>query len=102
VRFTTSENPIYVYEPFTGQTSDGWEGHGPVVLAVFNLPSELPLESSRDFGRVLLPFVPQLVGADFSVDFEHCQLPLAIKKAVIVYKGKLTPQYRYLEKYLKR
>jgi alpha-aminoadipic semialdehyde synthase len=102
VRFTTSENPIYVYEPSTGQTPDGWEGQGPVVLAVFNLPSELPLESSRDFGRVLLPFVPQLVGADFSVDFEHCQLPLAIKKAVIVYKGELTPKYRYLEKYLEK
>lgn len=102
VRCTSTENPIYVYEPATGQTLDGWEGVGPVILAVYNLPTELPLESSRDFGRVLLPFVPQIVEADFSADFEGCQLPPKIKRAVIVYNGELTPRYRYLERHLER
>lgn len=102
VRSTTSDNPTYVYEPATGDTRDGWEGRGPVVLAVYNLPAELPRESSRDFGRTLLPFIPPIAKADFSVDFDRCQLPTAIKKAVIVYQGELTPGYRYLEKYLKR
>ena len=100
VRSTRTENPIYVYEPATGETPNGWQGPGPVILAVYNLPTEIPLDSSRDFGRVLLPYVPQIVQADFSGDFDHCQLPPALKKAVIVYKGELTPKYRYLQKYL--
>ena len=102
VRTTTSDKPIYVYEPATGETRDGWQGRGPVVLAVYNLPAEIPRESSRDFGRTLLPFVPQIARADFSLDFEQCQLPAAIKKAVIVYNGKLTRGYEYLEKHLER
>jgi alanine dehydrogenase len=102
VRATSSENPIYVYEPSTGKTPNGWEGQGPVLLAVYNLPTEIPLESSRDFGRILLPYVPQIVQADFSDDFEGLQLPPALKNAVIVYQGELTPKYRYLEKYLER
>jgi alanine dehydrogenase len=102
VRSTTPDKPTYVYEPATGETRDGWQGHGPVVLAVYNLPAELPKESSRDFGRTLLPFIAPIARADFSVDFEQCQLPAAIKKAVIVYRGKLTPGYEHLEKYLER
>lgn len=101
VRSTHWDNPIYVYEPATGQTLDGWQGRGPVILAVSNLPTELPMESSRDFGRVLLPFVPQIVAADYSASFEQCQLPPEIKRAVIVYNGKLTERYEYLEEYLK-
>jgi alpha-aminoadipic semialdehyde synthase len=65
VRTTHSDNPIYVYEPATEQSPDGWEGHGPVILAVSNLPTELPRDASRDFGRILLPFVPGIVGADY-------------------------------------
>ena len=102
VRATHSDNPIYVYEPATGQILDGYEGQGPVILAVSNLPTELPRDSSREFGRILLSYVPQIVGADFSVAFEQCQLPPAIKKAVIVYNGKLTERYRYLEEYVEK
>jgi alpha-aminoadipic semialdehyde synthase len=102
VRSTHSDNPIYVYEPASGLTPDGWAGEGPVILAVSNLPTELPTDSSRDFGRILLPFVMKIVEADFSLDFDHVQLPPEIKRAVIAYRGKLTPKYEYLEKFLSR
>jgi alanine dehydrogenase len=100
VKDTHSDHPVYVYEPATGETMDGWEGHGPVILAVSNLPTELPRDASRDFGRILLPFVPKIVSADYSKDFEDCPLPPEIKRAVIAYRGKLTSAYRYLEEYL--
>ena len=38
--------------------------------------------------------------ADYSVPFEELALPPEIKRAVIVYQGELTPDYRYIEKYL--
>jgi alpha-aminoadipic semialdehyde synthase len=39
--------------------------------------------------------------ADFAAEFEKLELPPEIKKAVIVYRGKLTPDYEYLSKFLK-
>ncbi|MBI4802909.1 MAG: hypothetical protein HY796_10340 [Elusimicrobia bacterium] len=95
-------NPVFVYDPLTESAKDGCRGTGPVVLAVDNLPAELPLESSREFSEALLPFVAEIAKADLSVKFENCGLSEPIKKAVIVYKGELTPGYRYLEKFLKR
>jgi hypothetical protein len=34
------------------------------------------------------------------VSFEHLALPSAIKKAVILYHGKLTPDYVYINEFL--
>ncbi len=99
-RVTDPGDPVYVYNPLTGESENGVAGLGPVILAVDNLPSELPRESSNDFSEMLRPFVPAIAGADYSVSFDKCVLPEEVKKAVILYQGQLTPDYRYLEKYL--
>ncbi|MBI4738176.1 hypothetical protein HY772_01200 [Candidatus Woesearchaeota archaeon] len=100
VKATEPDNPVFVYNPLTDIATDGCEGDGVVVMAVDNLPCEFPRESSESFSNALRTFIPDIVNADFSKDFEHCQLPPQIKNAVIVYHGELTPNYRYLEKYL--
>lgn len=101
VKATDPANPVFVYDPITNQAIDGVAGRGPVVLAIDNLPCELPKESSNDFSHVLKRFVPSIAMADFTSDFDKLVLPPEIKKAVIVYRGKLTPEYAYLEKFLK-
>jgi alpha-aminoadipic semialdehyde synthase len=58
VKATEPGNPVYVYEPATGAIRDGFEGNGPVVMAVDILPSEIPRESSVDFSRILKPLLP--------------------------------------------
>lgn len=98
---TNPAEPVFVYDPSTDKVMDGFAGHGPVVLAVDNLPCELPKESSNDFSHVLKRFVPSIAMANFTVDFEELELPPEIKRAVIVYRGKLTPDYEYLSKFLK-
>jgi saccharopine dehydrogenase (NAD+, L-lysine-forming) len=100
LKWTQPDNPVYVYDPFQDKAIDGYEGKGPVVLAVDNLPCEISKEASIYFSQVLKPFIPEIAKADFSVDFDHCNLPLPIKNAVIVYHGELTPNYRYIRKYL--
>ena len=97
VKPTEPGNPVYVYEPATGKATDGFAGDGPVVMAVEILPSEIPRESSIDFSRVLKRFVPHLATADLSRSFAELDLPPELKRAVIVYKGELTPEYAYLE-----
>ncbi|UCF49954.1 MAG: hypothetical protein JSU91_00295 [Thermoplasmatales archaeon] len=97
---TTPDNPVFVYNPFNEDIIDGYKGDGIAVIAVDNLPCELPKESSIEFSNSLMSFIPSIVRADFSVDFEKLNLPSEIKKAVILYQGILTPDYSYINKYL--
>lgn len=101
VQATEPDNPVYVYDPETGQITLGVAGRGPVVLAVDILPSELPRESSEYFSQILEPYIPAIAQADYSVPLENLDLPSEIARAVILYHGKLTPAYKYLEQYLK-
>ena len=69
-------------------------------MAIDNLPCEVPRESSQFFSDTLMNFIPPIVKTDFSVDFDKVDLPTEIKKAVILHHGKLTPDYRYINKFL--
>jgi alpha-aminoadipic semialdehyde synthase len=100
VKATDPGNPVYVYEPENDVIQDGVSGNGLVIMAVDNLPSELPKDASVYFSSVLSEYIPALVTADLSVGFDRLDLPYALKKAVIVYKGKLTSDYTYLKEYL--
>ena len=98
---TSPDKPVFVYNPSIDTIKDGYEGDGVVVMAVDNLPCELPRESSQSFSETLLRFVPEIMKADFTVDdFDKLALPFEIKNAVILYKGRLTPNYNYINKYL--
>ena len=97
---TDSGDPVFVYLPDEDRIELGVEGHGPVVLAVDNLPCELPVESSQEFGKALLPFIEAVASADYNVSYEDLDLPSAIKRAVITHRGSLTPDYEYLQEYL--
>ena len=99
-KVTEPGHPAFVYNPATDRIVDGFAGEGVAVIAVDNLPAELPRDASIAFSEALWRFVPQILAADFSLPFEPCQLPEEIKKAVIVYKGELTPRYEYLKQYL--
>ncbi len=92
--------PCYTYDPMEDDVRDGVEGHGPVVMAVDNLPCELPRESSQHFSATLRDMVPDLAGADWGADFARLGLPPHLMKAVIAHKGELTPPYGYLRHYV--
>ncbi|MBN2495193.1 MAG: hypothetical protein JXR96_11415 [Deltaproteobacteria bacterium] len=92
--------PVYVYLPEADRIEPGLAGRGPVVMAVDNLPCELPRESSEDFGQALLPYAAAIARADYGASFDDLDLPPAIKQAVICHRGELTPAYKYLEKHL--
>ncbi len=100
VKATKYVNPAYVYEPLTGKIIDGWEGDGPVVLAVDKLPTELPKDASVSFGDALIKYVPELLKIDFTEDFNNLNLPREFDNAVIAHKGELTPDFQYLKKFL--
>jgi alpha-aminoadipic semialdehyde synthase len=100
VKATDPGEPAYVFEPLTESVIDGIAGEGPVILAVDTLPCELPVDASVDFSRALRPLIPALAKADFSAPLDESGLPPALQNATIVYRGKLTGRYRYLEESL--
>ncbi len=100
VRPTDSDDPVYVYDPVEDRAVPGFEGRGPAVLAVYNLPAELPLESSTYFSGKLKEHVPALAAARFDGPFAACGLPDVLRRAVILYRGELTPDYAYLAKFV--
>jgi len=102
VRATDPGNPVYVYDPLSGETTDGVRGRGVVVLAVDNLPCELPAEATRHFGDQLLRFLPAVARCDWDRPLGELDLPEEILGAVIVHGGRLAPDYRYLEEPLRR
>ena len=62
------------------------------VMAVDNLPGELPRDASEDFGNMLFKkVIPSLV----EVDHEGI-----IRRATILRDGELTTDFKYLRNYL--
>ena len=102
VKSTEPGEPLYVYRPTDGSIEEGHSGAGPVIMAVDILPSELPREASVDFSHILTPFIPALANCDFSLPFDQCTLPPEVKRAVIAYRGELTPDYQYIQEFLER
>ena len=62
------------------------------IMAVGNLPNELPRDASRFFGEQLIKYViPDLIGNGNSI----------ITRATMLDKGKLNANYSYLAEYAK-
>jgi alpha-aminoadipic semialdehyde synthase len=100
VKATDPGDPIYVYEPSYASIRAGCEGAGPVIMAVDNLPCELPKDASEEFSRALLPFVPALAHARYDLSFHELALPMEFVRAMILHRGELTPDYRFMQKFL--
>lgn len=97
---TEIEDPVFVYNPFTREPKMGFKGDGLLIMAVDILPSELPRESSVGFSTALLPYVKAIADADYNLDFIALKLPMPIKRAMILHRGELTPDYQYLKSFL--
>lgn len=65
IRASKIADPFYGFDPETGQECD-WKQEGSIlVMAVDNLPCELPKDASEDFGNELIKSVfPHLFGDD--------------------------------------
>jgi len=96
VKITTPDDPVYVYDVARGAAVSGVSGRGPVILAVDNLPCELPVDASQHFGDALLRFLPALSRCDWSRPYEALDLADEIRRALIVHRGRLTPPYAHL------
>lgn len=90
---STIEDPVYDYNPSDNEVESAFTDEGNItVMAVDNLPCELPRDASESFGNELLNNVlPELLSDDSRE---------VIKRATITADGDLTPVYEYLRDYV--
>jgi hypothetical protein len=100
VKSTEPGNPVYVYDVDQNRAVDGIAGNGPVMMAVDILPAEIPLDASVYFSTRLRQLLPLLIPVDFILPFEKLNLESGLKHAVITHRGRLTPNYGYLQQYV--
>ncbi len=93
IRPSKIADPIYGYNPMT-ESEDDFKKEGVIaVMAVDNLPCELPLDASEDFGSELMKEVlPSLLGEDIDGLIE--------RGSETTLDGKLTKYFSYLEDYV--
>jgi len=101
VRDTEPGDPVYVYDPRTREAPSGFDGPGLAVMAVGNLPAELPREASMAFSEALTPFMPALAAADLQATFAEAALPDPIRNSAILWQGRFTPDYEYMSEFLR-
>lgn len=92
VKASTVQNPLYDYNPDSESAETPLsKPENITVMAVDNLPCELPRDASESFGRQLLEHVIPYLAAEDSRDI--------IQRATIAENGKLTPSFQYLKDY---
>ena len=101
IKPTTPDSPVFVYDPWEDKDIPGWKGTGPVVMAVENLPAEVPREATEYFGGKLMEFIPFLANAGLDGEVEDLKLPKPLLNALILFKGQFTENFRYMQEYLK-
>ena len=91
IRSTTIENPYYSIDVNSMKEID-LEKNGIAVMAVDNLPSELPCDSSEEFGKSLISEVlPYLINKDDG----------RINRATTASNGKFCSSFTYLNEFIK-
>ncbi len=91
LRASTIADPIYGYDPRTASETDFMKNGAIAVMAVDNLPAELPRDASEGFGTT---FVNQVIPAFFNGDQDGI-----LQRARMTRNGELTPRYAYLRDY---
>ncbi len=92
IKPSTIANPFYGYNP-QSEKEDDYNKEGVIaVMAVDNLPCELPKDASEGFGELFLKYV---IPAFFNGDKEGI-----LERARMTKNGKLTERYNYLQAYV--
>ncbi|REJ84877.1 MAG: alanine dehydrogenase [Bacteroidetes bacterium] len=91
MKASTIDNKFYGYDPLKESITDPFGSNVITVMAIDNLPCELPRDASEGFGKHLIERVlPSLTGR------ENTEL---IERATIANNGALMPRFDYLKDY---
>src|SRR5690606_149693 len=93
LRASTIADPFYGYDPATESETDFMNPRAIGVMAVDNLPCELPKDASEDFGREFIKnIIPELL--------DEKESEIIQRATQTTPEGELTEDYQYLSDYV--
>ena len=92
IRPSTIADPIYGYDRTTGQEAEPYAENSITIMAVDNLPCEVPKDASEGFGQDLIDKIIPL--------FLRNDPDKILERATIAQEGKLTQHFSYLQDYV--
>lgn len=93
VKPSTIDDPVYDYDPRENKAMAPYSKEGFVtVMAIDNLPNELPRDASADFGQQM---IKKILPALLEGDREQI-----IERATLTENGRLTPRFVYLRDFV--
>ncbi|MBU2996998.1 NAD(P)-dependent oxidoreductase [Cellulophaga baltica] len=92
IKPSTIADPIYGYDPESESETDFKQTNAIAVMAVDNLPCELPRDASVGFGEA---FLKNVIPAFFNDDKNG-----VLERARMTENGKLTKRFSYLQEYV--
>ena len=90
IRASKITDPIYGYNKLTENEDDFMKDDVIAVMAVDNLPCELPKDASKDFGENLIKYIIPMLHSNNTV----------LEGATICKDGDLTKQFEYLRDFI--
>ncbi|MFM8451068.1 MAG: NAD(P)-dependent oxidoreductase [Haliscomenobacter sp.] len=91
IRPSTIDDPVYGFDPRTWEECPAYQPNAIDVMAIDNLPNELPRDASAAFGQMFIEHVlPELFSPESAV----------LERAIIAEKGVLTPRFQYLQEFV--
>jgi alpha-aminoadipic semialdehyde synthase len=97
---TSRDKPTFTYDPREKKFTDGFKSEGITVLAVDNLPAEMPEDASGEFSGLIRDYVYQIAAHGVTDITRHMAIPAEIRNAVVTQGGKLTRNFNYLKRYI--
>lgn len=90
LRPSSIANPVFGFDPVSEQEIPPFDPRGIDVMAIDNLPSEMPRDASRAFGDMFISHIlPELLMPNSKV----------IERATVTVDGQLGPHFQYLQEY---
>lgn len=92
IRSSTINDPIYGFDPKLNKEVDYTNDEAIAVMAVDNLPCELPRDASESFGDM---FIKDVLPSFFNNDKDG-----VLHRSKMTYKGELTDRFSYLSDFI--
>lgn len=92
IRPSTIAEPVYGFDPQSGEEIDAYNEKGIDVMAIDNLPNELPRDASEAFGTMFIDYLlPELLVP---------QSDLMDRASITTHEGRLGQHFQYLDGYV--
>ena len=71
-KFTTIENPFFVFHPEKNSLTDDYvtQKTGILYNSIENMPTQFPYDATNHFGGILIKYIPEILKADINKNLE--------------------------------